>query len=103
MEKNTAKRVHLTHHELLELIAVVRCIKHVAAQQHNKAEVKLMNELLTKLLDYDVDEAGTAIVIDRMTRFSLWLCMEKYIAFCSETKQYNEYALAVTISSKLSY
>ena len=98
----TIKKVNLTHHELLELIAVVRVHKHVAAQQKNMAEVKLMHELTKKLLDYDVDAKGTVVELDRMTRFGLWLCMEKYINFCSETHQLDEYALAVTIATKLS-
>ena len=101
MDKAT-KRVHLTHHELLELIAVVKVIKQVAAQQKNMAEVKLMNELTKKLLDFDVDIKGTTIELDRMSRFGLWLCMEKYINFCSETHQHDEYAVAVTIATKLS-
>lgn len=98
----TIKKVNLTHHELLELIAVVRVIKQVAAQQKNIAEVKLMNELTKKLLNYDIDDKGTTVELDSMSRFGLWLCMEKYISFCSETKQYTEYALAVTIATKLS-
>lgn len=101
MEK-TIKLINLTHHELLELIAVVKCIKRVAAQQKNTAEVKLMSELTRKLLDFDIDEHGTSIKLDNMTRFSLWLCMEKYIEFCSATHLHKEYALAVTISTKLS-
>lgn len=100
--KKAIKLVNFTHHELLELLAVVKVIKQVAAQQKNMAEVKLMNELTNKLLDFDVDETGTAVKLDNMTRFNLWLCMEKYIEFCSETRQLDEYALAVTISTKLS-
>lgn len=98
----TTKKVNLTHHELLELIAVVKVIKQVAAQQKNMAEVKLMNELTRKLLNYDVDMKGTTVELDNMSRFGLWLCMEKYIEFCAEVKQYDEYALAVTIATKLS-
>lgn len=101
MEK-TIKIINLTHHELLEMIAVVKVIKSVAAQQKNMAEVKLMNELTRKLLNFDIDAKGTTVKLDNMTRFSLWLCMEKYINFCSDTHQHDEYALAVTISTKLS-
>lgn len=101
MEK-TIKIVKLTHHELLELISVVKVIKQVAAQQKNMAEVKLMNELTKKLLDFDIDNKGTTVKLDSMTRFSLWLCMEKYINFCVETRQNDEYVVAVTIATKLS-
>jgi len=101
MEKTT-KIVKLTHHELLELIAVVKVIKQVAAQQKNIAEVKLMAELTKKLLDFDIDEKGAVIELDRMSRFGLWLCMEKYINFCVETRQNDEYVVAVTIATKLS-
>lgn len=99
---NTIKNVNLTHHELLELISVVKAIKQVAVHQRNTAEVKLMSELTRKLLDFDIDKHGTVIKLDNMTRFSLWLCMEKYINFCTETRQHDEYVLAVTISTKLS-
>lgn len=98
----TVKKVNMTHHELLELLAVVRVIKEVAVQQNNKPEVKLMNELTHKLLNFRVDNVGTTIELDRMTRFSLWLCMEKYIEFCAETRQTDEYATAVMIATKLS-
>ena len=101
MDKTT-KKVNLTHHELLELIAVVKVHKSAAAQQKNMAEVKLMNELTKKLLNYDIDMRGTSVELDKMSRFGLWLCMERYIEFCSEIKQYDEYALAVTIATKLS-
>jgi hypothetical protein len=98
----TTKTVILSHHELLELIAVVKTIKSAAIQQKNMAEVKLMNELMHKLLDFTVDIDRTTVQLDRMSRFSLWLCMEKYIEFCAETKQHTEYAVAVTIATKLS-
>lgn len=101
MEK-TIKIIKLTHHELLELIAVVKVIKQVAVQQKNMAEIKLMNELTKKLLDFDIDNSGTTVKFDSMTRFSLWLCMEKYINFCVETHQNDEYVVAVTIATKLS-
>lgn len=98
----TAKHVNLTHHELLELMSIVKVHRQAAIDQRNKAEVKLMNELTRTLMNYRVDKLGTTVELDRMTRFSLWLCMENYINFCAETKQYDEYALAVTISTKLS-
>ena len=99
---NNCKKIHFTHHELLELLAIVQAIKCAAAQQHNKPEVKLMNELTSKLLSFDLDRNGTMVEADRMMRFSLWMCVEKYISFCSDTKQYDEYSLAVTLATKLS-
>ena len=100
--KNNTRRIYLTHHELLEVIAIVRAIKQAALKQHNKAEVKLMNGLLSELLDFDIDSKGTVVALDDMTRYTLWNFVEQYINFCAETKQHIEYALAVTISMKLS-
>lgn len=100
--RNNNAQVWLTHHELLELIAIVQAVKYGAAKQQNKAEVKLTNSLLNKLLDFDIDSRGTVVVLDNMTRYTLWNFVEQYINFCAETKQHIEYALAVTISMKLS-
>jgi len=99
---NVAKKVNLTHHELLELIAIVRTHKDAAVNQRNKPEAKLMNELTRKLLTFSVDGKGTYVELDRMERFGLWMCMENYINFCSETNQHDEYVVAVTIATKLS-
>lgn len=100
--KNANKRIWFTHHELLETIAIVQAVKYAAAKQQNKAEIKLMNSLLNKLLDFDIDCRGTVVMLDSMTRYNLWNYVERYIEFCSETNQHIEYALAVTISTKLS-
>lgn len=100
--KNVNKKIWFTHHELLELIAIVQAVKYAAAKQQNKAEVKLMNSLLNKLLDFDIDCRGTVVVLDNMSRYNLWSITEQYINFCADTKQHIEYALAVTISTKLS-
>lgn len=96
------KRIELTHHEMLELLAIVGAIKQSAAERRNKSEVKLMNELTRRLLTYDLDVNSVLIELDNMSRFSLWMCVDKYADFCSETHQLHEYALAVTISTKLS-
>lgn len=96
------KKVCLTHHELLELIAVVRTHKEAAINMRNKPEAKLMSELTRKLLTFNVDGNGTSVELDRMERFSLWMCMENYVNFCVETHQIDEYATAVLISTKLS-
>lgn len=100
--KNTEKRVYLTHQELLKIISIVQAVKYAAAKRHNKAEIRLMNEMLNKLLDFDMDCKGTVIVLDCMSRCTLWNYVEQYINFCAETRQHIEYALAVTISTKLS-
>lgn len=100
--RNIHKQIWFTHHELLELIAIVQAIKCAAIKQCNKAEVKLMNSLLCTLLDFDIDCRGTVVVLDSMTRYNLWNLVEQYINFCAETRQHIEYALAVTISTKLS-
>ena len=100
--KNTNTRIWFTHHELLELIAIVQAVKYAAAKQQNKAEVKLTNSILNKLLDFDIDSRGTVVVLDNMTRYTLWNFVEQYITFCAESRQYDEYGLAVTISTKLS-
>lgn len=101
--KNTGnKKIWFTHHELLETIAIVQAVKYGAAKQCNKAEVKITNSLLNKLLDFDIDSRGTVVELDYMTRCTLWNYVEQYIGFCAETKQHIEYALAVTISTKLS-
>ena len=96
------KRIWFTHHELLEMIAIVQAVKYGAAKQQNKAEVKLTNSLLNKLLDFDIDCKGTVVMLDSMTRYTLWNFVEQYINFCAETKQHIEYGLAVTIATKLS-
>lgn len=101
MGKNN-KRIDLTHHELLELMAVVRVMKIAAIKQHNKAEATLLDELSSKLLKFDLDFDGAYMLLDSITRYSLWLCIEKYISFCAETHQHNEYILAVDIATKLS-
>lgn len=101
MSKNI-KRIDLTHHELLELLAVVRVMKTCAVRQCNKAEAKLMDEITDKLLRFDLDFDGAYLLLDNLSRYSLWICIEKYIAFCAETKQHDEYAFAVTIATKLS-
>lgn len=101
MRTNNA-RIWFTHHELLELIAIVQAVKYGAAKQQNRAEVKLTNSLLNKLLDFDIDCRGTVVELDYMSRCALWNFVEQYINFCAETKQHIEYALAVTISTKLS-
>ena len=100
--KNANARIWFTHHELLELIAIVQAVKYGAAKQQNKAEVRITNSLLNKLLDFDIDSRGTVVMLDSMTRYTLWNFVEQYINFCSETRQHIEYALAVTISTKLS-
>lgn len=100
--RNINKRISFTHHELLELIAIVQAVKYAAAKQRNMAEIKLMNSLLNKLLDFDIDSRGTVVVLDSMSRCNLWNYVERYIDYCAETKQHIEYALAVTISTKLS-
>lgn len=100
--KNNDRRIWFTHHELLETIAIVQAVKYGAAKQQNKAEVKLTNSILNKLLDFDIDCQGTVVLLDNMTRYTLWNFVEQYIAFCSDTHQHIEYALAVTISTKLS-
>lgn len=98
----TTKKIHLSHHELLELMAVIRVHKDIAATKHNKPEAKLMNELMRKLMTFSVDAVGATVELDRMERFSLWMCMENYINFCVETHQNDEYVVAVTIATKLS-
>lgn len=100
--RNNDKRIWFTHHELLELIAIVQAVKYGAAKQQNKAEVKLTNSLLNKLLDFDIDSKGTVVMLDSMTRYTLWSFVEQYISFCCDTHQHIEYVLAVTISTKLS-
>lgn len=100
--RNNDKRIWFTHHELLELIAIVRAVKYGATKQQNKAEVRLTNSILNKLLDFDIDSKGTVVMLDSMTRYTLWNFVEQYIGFCADTKQHIEYALAVTISTKLS-
>ena len=99
--KTNKMYISFTHHELLEMIGVCRALKQVALQQYNRAEAKLMDELIEQLLDYDLDEHGTAVTLDRISRFALWSAMERYAAFCSDTCQYMEYAVAVTIMTKL--
>lgn len=100
--RNINKRIWFTHHELLETIAIVQAVKYAAAKQQNKAESKLMGALLSKLLDFDIDSSGTVVELDSMARYSLWSCVEHYITFCADTHQHIEYALAVTIATKLS-
>ena len=100
--KSNTKRVWLTHQELLETIAIVRAIKQAAVKQHNKAELRLMNEILNTLLDFDIDSKGTVVVLDSMTRYSLWNFVEQYATFCADNKMHIDYALAVTIATKLS-
>jgi len=101
MAKNI-KRIVLTHHELLESIAIVGAMKQIAAKQHNKAEAMLLDDLNNKLLKFDLDFDGAYLRLDNLTRYSLWSCIEKYICFCAETHQHDEYVLAVTIATKLS-
>ena len=100
--RNNNTQIWFTHHELLELIAIVQAVKYGAAKQQNMAEVKLTRSILNKLLDFDIDSRGTVVVLDSMSRYTLWSFVEQYINFCAETKQHIEYALAVTISTKLS-
>lgn len=100
--KNTTKRICLTHHELLKVISIVQIVKYSAAKRRNRAEIKLANELLRSLLEYDVDSVGAVVVLDSMSRYNLWNYVEQYINFCADNKQHIEYALAVTISTKLS-
>lgn len=101
MSKNF-KRIDLTHYELLELMAVVRVIKSAAVEQRNVAEVHLMDDLTDKLLKFDIDTDGAVLKLSSTVRYSLWLCIEKYITFCADTKQHDGYVRAVTIATKLS-
>lgn len=93
--------VNFTHYELLKLASVVRGVKAAALQQHNRAEYQLMKELLRSLATYDVDAYGCMVMLDRVSKFTLWSVMETYASYCSDTNQYIEYAHAVTIMEKL--
>lgn len=102
MMKNTTKNVHLTHHELLEVISIVQAVRYAATKRRNSAEVKLTNEILCELLKYDVDSKGAVVVLDNMCRYNLWNYVEQYANFCGDRNMHIEYALAVTIATKLS-
>ncbi len=101
MNKNV-KRIYFTHYELLELMAITRANKAAAMKNRNKAEAALVDELSHKLQKFDVDANGAYLLIDAVTRYSLWLCTEKYISFCADQRHHEEYALAVGIAAKLS-
>ena len=96
------KYIHFNDRELLKLIAIIRGLKADAAGQRNKAETALMNELINKLLRYEMADDGSIVLLDAVTRYSLWLCVEKYINFCAEARNHHEYCVAVGISEKLS-
>ena len=98
---NVNQPIYFTHHEHLALLAIVRTIRKDALKRHNKPETKLMTELSNKLLDYLVDARGTYVELDRMAIYSLWMCVEKYIEYCVNTHQNDEYVLAVSIADKL--
>lgn len=100
--KTNEKRIYLTHHELLKTISIVQAVKYAAARRRNKAEIRLMNELLNKLLDFDIDCKGVLVALDSMSRCTLWTYVEQYINFCVEVQQHAEYVLAVDIATKLS-
>ena len=93
--------IYFTHHEHLALLAIVRTVRKDALKRRNKPEAKLMTELSSQLLDYLVDARGTYVELERMTIYNLQVCVERYIEYCVNTYQNDEYVLAVSIADKL--
>lgn len=98
---SATKDLCFTHHELLELIAIVRSLKNVAEQKNDTEEVQYMQELIEALLTFDFDKHHVYLTLENMTCFGLWLCLEPYIEFCKQSDQQDELDLAETLRAKL--
>lgn len=93
--------INLTHHELLELLAIVRIHKEVALSTRDTIEADCLDSFISDLLQFHVDANGVSFNADKSTCFGLWLCVDDYKKFCEATNQQGELALANSISTKL--
>ena len=98
---NANQPIYFTHREHLTLLYIVRTVRKDAIKRRNKPEAKLMTELSSQLLDYLVYSEGTYVELDRMVIYNLQVCVERYIDHCVNTRNNDDYMVAVSIADKL--
>jgi len=87
----TIKTVTIGHRQLLDVLQVIHVQRTVADDRANVDEVMCLENLNYEMLGKMKNtETGCTIDLDNETRFAIWLALDIYKIFCTETKQTDE-------------